>query len=205
MFLVLFFASGLLHSWRHAPQALGLVGNWIPSGAFCQGSVHTAPAGTWPAHCRACLAGMEVTVPRDPVPLQGPVYLGHAERTDTGMRSRIRVAFLPLLYTVWWKGLSDSWSGPSTVRVEAGVQGLFSLPSHLCFLTFRQGWQCLPPSALMDVKLRRAEPLDVAVPAIWGLACVLPQFLTSVCLSVYISNEVILFVLPLCVSGWCWG
>lgn len=55
------------------------------------------------------------------------------------------------------------------------------------------------------MKLRRAEPLDVAVPAIWGLAHVLPQFLSSVYLNVYISNEVILFVVPLCVSGWCWG
>lgn len=41
--------------------------------------------------------------------------------------------FLPVtLYGVVGKaGLSDSRSGPDAVSVEAGVQGLFSLPSTL--------------------------------------------------------------------------
>lgn len=90
---------------------------------------------------------MEVTVPQDPVPLQGPVYLGHAERTDTGMRNKIRVAFLPVtLYGVVGRaGLSDSRSGPSTIGVEAGVQGLFSLPSSLSVFSHsdKDGSACL--------------------------------------------------------------
>lgn len=51
---------------------------------FCQSSVDTIPAGSGQLRGGACSAGVEVTVPLAPVPLQGPVDMGHLERMDTG-------------------------------------------------------------------------------------------------------------------------
>lgn len=131
----------MLHSWRHALQALGLVGYWIQSGASVRVPYTQLLQAPGQLSGQGLLSGHGGHSAPGPC---GPV--GHAERTDTGMQNKIRVAFLPVtLYGVVGKaGLSDSRSGPNAVSVEAGIRGLFSLPSSLCFLTCRRGWQCLP-------------------------------------------------------------